>query len=191
MGSFWSVLVIATRQFVMFATTLAQSLGYDVRPRIALVGLDNAGRATLYHCVHGTERYKGFRWKYWSDDLVSLFKHEEMKDRAKLRGNYEGFAAVIFVIDSMERSRFPEARIYLHAWLGHETALDTPILIMANKQDLPGAATAEEVSEALELKQALAGRREDTWRIEPVSVGYNQNGLRDAVDWLVGKVSEK
>eukprot|EP00961_Rhodomonas_salina_P284813 3849041-Rhodomonas_salina.1 len=64
-----------------------------------------------------------------------------MKDRAKLRGNYEGFAAVIFVIDSMERSRFPEARIYLHAWLGHETALDTPILIMANKQDLPGAAT--------------------------------------------------
>lgn len=48
------------------------------------------------------------------------------------------FAGIVFVVDSADSERFPEAREELHRVLKDEQiAPGVPMVIMANKQDLP------------------------------------------------------
>ena len=53
----------------------------------------------------------------------------------------------IYVIDSADRRRMEESGVELKQILDEERLADTPLLIMANKNDLMNAMEASEVSE--------------------------------------------
>ena len=64
--------------------------------------------------------------------------------------------------------------------LEEEELKDATLLVFANKQDLPGAHTAAQISDALGLAQ-LKDRR---WQICK-TVATQGEGLADGMDWIV------
>ncbi|XP_047162696.1 ADP-ribosylation factor-related protein 1 [Vigna umbellata] len=93
---------------------------------------------------------------------------------------YEEAHAVIFVIDAASPSRFEDAKSALEKVLRHEDLQGAPLLILANKQDLPEAVSAEELARYLDLKKL----DERVYMFEAVSA-YDGIGIRESAEWLV------
>ncbi|CAJ1962398.1 unnamed protein product [Sphenostylis stenocarpa] len=93
---------------------------------------------------------------------------------------YEEAHAVIFVVDAASPSRFEDAKSTLEKVLRHEDLQGAPLLILANKQDLPEAVSAEELARYLDLKKL----DERVYMFEAVSA-YDGMGIRESTEWLV------
>ena len=86
------------------------------------------------------------------------------------------------VIDSNDRERIGEARDELARMLGEDELQRIPLLVFANKQDLPNAMNVSEVVEKLGLVE-LHDRH---WHIQPCSAtGADADGLFEGLDTLV------
>ncbi|KAL6650067.1 hypothetical protein ACP70R_014291 [Stipagrostis hirtigluma subsp. patula] len=66
---------------------------------------------------------------------------------------YEEAHAVIYVIDAAAASSFEDSKSTLEKVLRHEHLRGAPLLIVANKQDLSGVITDEELARYLHLKE--------------------------------------
>jgi ADP-ribosylation factor protein 1 len=65
--------------------------------------------------------------------------------RSLFRSYYQNAKAVIFVVDSNDRARIDEACQELHRMTNEDELKHKPVLIFANKQDLPDAMTLDEL----------------------------------------------
>ncbi|KAG0480720.1 hypothetical protein HPP92_011578 [Vanilla planifolia] len=93
---------------------------------------------------------------------------------------YEEAHAIIYVIDASCPSSFEDAKSALEKVLRHDDLRGAPLLILANKQDLPNAVSSEELARYLDLKEL--GER--VYLFESVSA-YDGKGIKYAIDWLV------
>ncbi|KAE8736438.1 Chromosome transmission fidelity 8-like protein isoform 1 [Hibiscus syriacus] len=93
---------------------------------------------------------------------------------------YEEAHAVVFVIDAACPSRFEDSKSALEKVLRHEDLQGAPLLILANKQDLSEAVTAEELSRYLDLKKL----DERVYMFENVSA-FDGSGIKEGAEWLV------
>ncbi len=66
--------------------------------------------------------------------------------------------AVVYMVDTVDRERFSESKAELDGLLGTEGLTDVPFLILANKIDVPQAASEEEVRGALGLHNMTTGK---------------------------------
>merc|ERR1719171_375774 len=124
-----------------------------------MVGLDAAGKTTiLYKLKLGevvttiptigfnveTVEYKNINFTVWDvggqDKIRKLWRHY-----------YQNTQGIIFVVDSNDRDRIEDAREELTKLLNEEELRDAPVLVLANKKDLPNAMTAKEVTDKLGL----------------------------------------
>ncbi len=64
---------------------------------------------------------------------------------------YHEVHGAVFVVDAADPKRFEEAKAALHEALKDKRLENKPIIIFANKQDLPGAMGAPDLAIALEL----------------------------------------
>jgi len=62
-----------------------------------------------------------------------------------------GVDAVVFMVDSSERSTFPTAKFELHSLLSQPTLSGTPLLVLGNKNDISDHADVDELIRTLEL----------------------------------------
>ena len=62
-----------------------------------------------------------------------------------------GIDAVVYIVDSIDRRRFPEARKELEGLLQNEELADVPFLIFGNKIDFPSAVSEDELRYELGL----------------------------------------
>ena len=127
--------------------------------RILMVGLDAAGKTTiLYKLKLGevvttiptigfnveTVEYKNISFTVWDvggqDKIRLLWRHY-----------YQNTQGIIFVVDSNDRDRVDDAKEELHRMLGEDELKDAILLVMANKQDLPGAMTTPDLTDKLGL----------------------------------------
>jgi len=155
--------------------------------RILMVGLDAAGKTTiLYKLKLGevvttiptigfnveTVEYKNISFTVWDvggqDKIRPLWRHY-----------YQNTQGLIFVVDSNDRDRIDDARAELHKMLEEEEMRDAVLLVYANKQDLPNAMTAAEVTDKLGLQQM----RSRQWFIQS-ACGTAGDGLYEGLDWL-------
>lgn len=84
---------------------------------------------------------------------------------------YDGTVAIVFVVDSADRQRLAdESRVELQRLCQEPLLRSWPLLVLANKQDLPHAATPEEVEQLLGLKQLLVASQNK-------AAGGNNNNL--------------
>merc|ERR1712187_1061535 len=87
-----------------------------------------------------TVEYKNISFQVWDiggqDKIRKLWRHY-----------YNGTHGAIFVVDSSDRDRIEDAREELMKMLGEDEMRDAALLVLANKQDLPGAMDAAEVTE--------------------------------------------
>lgn len=93
---------------------------------------------------------------------------------------YEEAHAVLYVVDSVSKTRFEDTKSTLEKVLRHPDLQGAPILIFANKQDLAGAVNAEELSQFLDIKEQN-GR---LTRVQGISA-YEGSGIQEGVLWLV------
>jgi ADP-ribosylation factor-like protein 8 len=60
-----------------------------------------------------------------------------------------GVSAVVFVVDAADEDKFETARVELHDILSRPALAGIPVLVLANKSDLPGA--IKSVDEVIEI----------------------------------------
>lgn len=89
------------------------------------------------------------------------------------------FQGLIFVVDSNDRERIQEAREELMRMLAEDELRDAVLLIFANKQDLPNAMNAAEITDKL----ALHSLRNRGWYIQ-ATCATTGDGLYEGLDWL-------
>lgn len=87
------------------------------------------------------------------------------------------------MLDSNDRDRITEARDELHRMLNEDELRDAILLVFANKQDLPNAMTAAEITDKLGLHSI----RQRHWFIQS-SCATNGEGLVEGLDWLSANV---
>ena len=87
---------------------------------------------------------------------------------------------IVLVLDSTDRERLSLVRTELAAICSNEVLNRAALLILANKQDLPGALSAEEITRELKLHI----NKERAWTIQPCSA-LEGTGLTEGMDWVV------
>lgn len=92
---------------------------------------------------------------------------------------FSWFQGLIFVVDSNDRERIQEAREELMRMLAEDELRDAVLLIFANKQDLPNAMNAAEITDKL----ALHSLRNRGWYIQ-ATCATTGDGLYEGLDWL-------
>lgn len=96
---------------------------------------------------------------------------------------FEGTRALIFVIDSNDRSRIDEAREELWSIISDDALAHVPVLVLVNKQDLPKALSPGVVAEQLEM-----GKMKDRhWHVQGCN-GVTGDGLHAGLDWMADTV---
>merc|ERR1711915_884999 len=139
--------------------------------RILMVGLDAAGKTTIGFNVETVE-YRNLSFTVWDvggqDKIRPLWRHY-----------YQGTNGLIYVVDSNDRDRVEDAREELTKMLNEDEMRDAALLVFANKQDLPNAMTAAEVTEKL----GLHTMRNRQWFIQS-ACATTGDGLYEGLDWL-------
>ncbi|XP_040293237.1 ADP-ribosylation factor 1-like [Bufo bufo] len=140
--------------------TLKKFTGYEAR--ILMLGLDAAGKTTILYKlklhetvttiptigfnVETVEPMRNVTFTVWDvggqDRIRALWKHY-----------YQNTDGLIFVVDSADPERYLEANSELTAILENDEMRGVPFVVMANKQDLPGARRPGELSEELGLRK--------------------------------------
>ena len=177
--------------------TLALMLGREAYPatgRVLFLGLDAAGKTTiLYKLKLGevvttiptigfnveTVEFKPCRFgRHGNFSVTAWDVGGKDKIRPLWRHYFQDTQGIVFVVDSNDRERMCYAKEELEHLLLEETLADVPVLLLANKQDLPNALTAEEVVEELGMHKLM---RE--WHAEG-TVATTGVGLLDSMAWL-------
>eukprot|EP01013_Petalomonas_cantuscygni_P025150 TRINITY_DN47001_c0_g1_i1.p2 TRINITY_DN47001_c0_g1~~TRINITY_DN47001_c0_g1_i1.p2 ORF type:complete len:187 (+),score=27.21 TRINITY_DN47001_c0_g1_i1:183-743(+) len=168
---------------------------FGARPvKICLIGLDAAGKTSLLYKLHLGENvvtiptigfnvekvsYKNLSMTIWDvggqDRLRTLWHHY-----------YEGADGVIFLVDSADAVRFPVAATELAKVLSSDSLQDVPLLVYANKQDLPSARAAGEVSAALGMQKM----RNRQWFVQGCSATEG-SGVFEGLDWMSTAVKSR
>uniref|UniRef100_A0A8R1DET3 ADP-ribosylation factor 1-like 2 n=5 Tax=Caenorhabditis TaxID=6237 RepID=A0A8R1DET3_CAEJA len=162
--------------------------------RILMVGLDAAGKTTiLYKLKLGeivttiptigfnveTVEYKNISFTVWDvggqDKIRPLWRHY-----------FQNTQGLIFVVDSNDRERVGEAREELMRMLAEDELRDAVLLVFANKQDLPQAMNAAEVTDKL----GLHSLRNRSWYIQ-ATCATSGDGLYEGLDWLSNQLKNR
>ncbi|CAN6294829.1 unnamed protein product [Urochloa humidicola] len=98
---------------------------------------------------------------------------------------YDEAHAIIYVIDAATASSFEDAKSALEKVIRHEHLTGAPLLIVANKQDLPGVVNDEELAKFLNLKEL----DERPCMFQAVSA-YDGRGIKSGIDWLVEQMEK-
>jgi len=101
------------------------------------------------------------------------------KIRLLWRHYFENTDAVIFVIDSSDRTRFDEAMKELDILLNAPELSEAVLLVFANKQDLPQAISVMEITDKL-LSKINQNR---CWHIQ-ATCAKSGDGLYEGLQWL-------
>ncbi|PWA64480.1 small GTPase superfamily, Rab type [Artemisia annua] len=175
-------------------TKLFSALFAKREMRILMVGLDAAGKTTiLYKLKIGeivttiptigfnveTVEYKNISFTVW--DIGG-----QDKIRPLWRFYFQNTEGIIFAVDSNDRDRVVEARDELHKLLNEDELRDAVLLVLANKQDLPNAMNAAEITDKL----GLHSLRKRPWYIQSTCATLGE-GLYEGLDWLSKNIANK
>lgn len=175
---------------------LLNALGLGPRKvNILLVGLDNSGKTTIVERLKPQEQQSpevaptvGFSVEEFEQSGL-CFTVFDMSGAGRYRNLWEQYyretEAIIFVVDSADKIRLAVVKDELDNMLSNEGLGKAPLLVFANKQDLPTALTPVEIAEDLNL-DAIKDRG---WLIVP-SNALTGDGLVKGVEWLGDKIKK-
>lgn len=101
-----------------------------------------------------------------------------------MRTDFQNTQGIIFVVDSNDRERVSEAREELQRMLNEDELRDALLLVFANKQDLPNAMNAAEITDKL----GLHSLRQRQWFIQ-ATCATSGDGLYEGLEWVSAVVS--
>ncbi|PKK49833.1 hypothetical protein CI102_5114 [Trichoderma harzianum] len=160
----------------------------DKEMRVLMLGLDNAGKTTIVKQIMGedvntvsptlgfiikTIDYEGYKLNIWDVGGQKTL-------RSYWRNYFEKTDALIWVVDTTDRLRIDDCREELHGLLEEERLAGACLLIFANKTDVDGCMTEEEVVTLLRLNDI----RTHQWHVLPSSAMTGKN-LNQGMSWVV------
>jgi len=163
--------------------------GPDVR--ILMVGLDNAGKTTILYKLRlqetvstvptigfnvETVKYKNISFTVW--DIGG-----QDKIRNLWRVYLKGSTGLIFVVDSSDKQRLSEVKSELTKLLEEPDLANAHVLVFANKQDVIGALSMNDVKAALSLTDVTS----HNWFLQP-TCAIKGEGLFEGLDWLATQI---
>ncbi|KAI9493101.1 ADP-ribosylation factor family-domain-containing protein [Zychaea mexicana] len=162
--------------------------------RILMLGLDNAGKTTILKRINGEpidtiSPTLGFNIKTLQHDMYKLNIWDvggQKSIRSYWRNYFEQTDALVWVVDSADRLRLRDCKEELAQLLQEERLAGATLLVFANKQDLAGALSEQEIREALELSNIKSHH----WAIQTCSAVTGENLLK-GMDWVVNDVASR
>ncbi|KEG13050.1 ADP-ribosylation factor 3 [Trypanosoma grayi] len=156
--------------------------------RILILGLDNAGKTCILKKLSdddtsNTMPTQGFNIKTLTAGRLKLNVWDiggQDSIRHYWRQYFGETDVLVFVIDTSDMQRVEEAKSELHHILEEEKLTGVPLLVFANKQDILGAVTADEITTILGLND-VSNRH---WQVQPCSAKTG-DGLDMGVTWIV------
>ncbi|XP_072021597.1 uncharacterized protein [Amphiura filiformis] len=184
MGLFISKLVSAFQEFT-----------YGAHSRILIVGLDSAGKTTILYKIKLNETVTtmptiGFNVETVTPIPGQTFTFWDVGGQLSFNQLWHHYypvaQGVIFVVDSVDKERLQEAKSELYnVTKSHEISPNIPVLFFANKQDLPGAQTADQLIEQLDIR-SLPG---NPWHVQETCATTGE-GLYEGLIALAKMVRE-
>ncbi|XP_076639003.1 E3 ubiquitin-protein ligase TRIM23 [Colletes latitarsis] len=175
---------------IIFSKDNRVYIGTKIDMRVVILGLDGAGKTSILSAMRGITlsgppiptigfnveslEYKNLAFTLW--DVGG-----QQKFRPLWKHYYQNTQAVIFVVDASDRSRFEEAQNELSKIVNERELKDALFLIYANKQDIAGCASIEELTDILCLQKLCCGR---AWHIQGLSLVTNAGDYTQGLDWL-------
>lgn len=166
------------------------------RVKVSWIGLDRAGKTTLINKITKdifdpkTKRTLGMNVEEFPVENNLIFTAWDIGGQLTFRDTLweaymTGSMGVIYVVDSADIKRFPEAKeeLWRYVMNNPKIANDIPILVLANKQDLETAISAGKIAIALDLQKVTT----HSYAILPVSAktGFN---IEEALNWLSQRI---
>ncbi|XP_040338789.1 ADP-ribosylation factor-like protein 9 [Herpailurus yagouaroundi] len=134
--------------------------------QILVLGLDGAGKTSVLHSLalnkvqHSVAPTQGFNAVCINTE-DSQMEFLEIGGSEPFRSYWEMYLSrgllLIFVVDSADHNRLPEAKKHLHQLIGTNPIL--PLVVFANKQDLETAYRITDIHEALALSEVGNDRK--------------------------------
>lgn len=171
---------------------------------VVMLGLDSAGKTTAlyrlkfdqylntvptigFNCekIKGTVgRSKGINFLVW-----------DVGGQEKLRPLWKSYTrctdGIVFVVDSVDLERMEEAKMELLKTAKSPDNSGVPILVLANKQDLPGAKDSKELEKLLGLHEISGtGSTSHLWHIQ-AACAITGEGLQEGLDTLYGMIVKR
>ena len=155
---------------------------------ILMLGIDNAGKTTVLYKYKLDELVVTIPTIGFNVETVQLGRNVNFtvwdvggqdKIRVLWKHYFTGCEGLVYVVDSADRIRFAEARKELDWILSADEMSGVPLVVLANKQDLPQAANPSEVSNSLGLSK-VHGRN---WHVQGTNA-TNGEGLLEGMQEL-------
>ncbi|KAJ7016429.1 ADP-ribosylation factor family-domain-containing protein [Mycena alexandri] len=186
------------------AATAADRVVGSVLPKsfeIVMIGLDNAGKTSLVNRFKRRELPSGVLPATTTTigstiETIPFGRHSvtirELGGADKIRPLWRRFFwnghGFIFAVDASAPERFAEAKEEL-GLMWAEISEEHPILILANRMDLAGAAELHRISEALGVEELRVAKRR-TVDIKAISAMTGE-GTDEVLEWFVENISHQ
>ncbi|KAF9383060.1 ADP-ribosylation factor-like protein 8B [Podila verticillata] len=168
-----------------------RSLFFKTEMELTLVGLQNSGKTTLVNVIASGQFSEdmiptvGFNMRKVTKGNVTM-KLWDIGGQPRFRSMWErycrGVNAIVFVIDAADQDKIDAARTELRNLLDKPQLANIPVLVLGNKNDLPGALTVDQIIEVMNLKQ-IANREVSCYSIS----AKNQVNIDITLQWLTKK----
>ncbi|XP_026480854.1 ADP-ribosylation factor-like protein 4A [Ctenocephalides felis] len=170
---------------------------------VVMLGLDSAGKTTAlyrlkfnqylntvptigFNCekVRGTYgRARGANFLVW-----------DVGGQEKLRPLWRSYTrctdGIVFVLDSVDGERMEEAKMELLRTVRSPDNANVPVLILANKQDLPGAKEPAELEKLLGLSELGKDGQGHPWFVQP-ACAITGDGLHEGLEALYDMIQKR
>lgn len=172
---------------------LLESLGKS-EARILMLGLDAAGKTTILYKLKLNEAVSSIPTIGFNVETVSPVKNVSFtvwdvggqdKIRPLWKHYFHNTEGLVYVVDSADRERFNEAKDELFWILDSDEMRGVPVVVLANKQDLPNATSTADLANKLGLNQV----RTHQWFIQG-TCAVSGDGLLEAMSELGKMVKE-
>ncbi|KAM5165136.1 ADP-ribosylation factor-like protein 14 [Mantella aurantiaca] len=159
--------------------------------RILILGLDAAGKSTVLYKFKFKEPFSTIPTVGFNVEMIQTEKRLQLTvwdvgGQEKLRSlwcyYFENTDGLVYVVDSTNKEALDESKKEFQRVLQNELIKNVPVVVLANKQDIPGALDAEEITRKFKMQKYCSDR---DWYVQPCCAISGQ-GLEEAFS----KVSE-
>lgn len=160
---------------------------------VVMLGLDSAGKTTALYRLKfdqylntvptigfNCERVKGTVGKAKGVNFLVWDVGGQEKIRPLWKSYTRCTDGIVFVLDSVDVERIEEAKMELARTAKSPDNSGVPILVLANKQDLPGAREPRELEKLLGLHELGSGA---LWHVQP-ACAITGDGLHEGMEAL-------
>ncbi|XP_006861852.1 PREDICTED: ADP-ribosylation factor-like protein 14 [Chrysochloris asiatica] len=141
--------------------------------QILLLGLDAAGKSTILYKLKLAPNITTIPTVGFNVEMIELDRSLTLtiwdvggQETMRTVWDYycENIDGLVYVVDSTDKERLDDSRREFQHILKNEHIKSVPVVLLANKQDMSGALTAEDITRIFKVKKLCSDRN---WYVQP------------------------